>query len=73
MYQLSTDRLELTNAAIDAENADSLEEMRLIYDRALQHWKDNAVPYHNYRIFGVIFDRDKTRQQMKQRVNNRKR
>ncbi|MGB4736646.1 MAG: sulfatase [Fuerstiella sp.] len=73
LYQLSTDRLELTNAAIYPENNSVLQDMRTIYNRTLQHWKDNAVPYHNYQPFAVVFDRDESWKQQKQPAKNKKR
>ena len=35
-----------------------VKEMRSVYDGAVSHWKQLAVPYHRYQEFGVIFDRD---------------
>lgn len=57
LYQLTHDRLELTNAATQQENVDALKAMQQQYDQTVKHWKDNSVPYHNYQPFGKMFDR----------------
>ena len=35
-----------------------LQKMRKVYDRHLDHWKAEAVPYNNYQPYGTIFDRN---------------
>ena len=58
LFDLGTDRLEITNAATNIAHREQLKVMRETYDAAVEHWKDNAVPYHNYAPFGMIFDRN---------------
>jgi len=57
LYDLENDRLELTNLLNTPSAAGKIAEMRSIYDQWVQHWKDNAVPYHNYQPFGEVFER----------------
>jgi len=55
LYNLREDALELHNIA--AINESVLKEMRAVYDKHLQHWKDHAVSYNQYQEYGIIFDR----------------
>ena len=57
LYYLTEDPLEQRNQASNAAHRTALLTLRSAYDRALDEWKDSAVPYHNYQRFGVIFDR----------------
>ena len=57
LYCIQQDRLELTNLAADAAQGSVLEQMRSVYDAAIAAWREQAVPYHRYAEFGVIFDR----------------
>jgi arylsulfatase A-like enzyme len=57
MYHLATDRLEMHALSKDPEYANQLKTMRKAYDRALEHWRDEAVPYHNYQPFAEVFSR----------------
>lgn len=58
LYLTSEDPLEMTNLAPSGGYANLLEEMRGRYDRYVEQWKREAVPYHNYQPFGVFFDRE---------------
>ena len=58
LYSTKDDPLELTNLASGETHAETLRRMRSVYDQAVLHWKRQAVPYHRYREFGVIFDRN---------------
>ena len=73
LYHMSQDRLELTNAALEPANAEALAQMRTEYDKIVQHWKDNAVTYHNYQPFGQMFDRNISWDQKKDVYAKRKR
>ncbi len=57
LYHLAEDRLELRNEATNSIHQKALERMRAAYDQSLADWKNQAVPYHNYQRYGVIFDR----------------
>lgn len=57
LYNLSKDPLELTNHAANPEYKDALAKLRKRYDVALEHWKAEAVPYHAYQPYGILFDR----------------
>jgi hypothetical protein len=57
LYQTAEDPLELTNLASAASHRVDLDTMRTVYDRAVGRWKEEAVPYHRYQPFGIVFDR----------------
>lgn len=57
LYQTAEDPLELTNLATAASHRADLDTMRTVYDEAVRRWKEEAVPYHRYQPFGVVFDR----------------
>ncbi len=57
LFHLAADRLELSNLATDATHTNELERLRRLYDRTVDHWKANAVPYHRYQKFGDVFER----------------
>lgn len=57
LYHLAKDRLELTNLSGDATHAETLEKMRDTYDAAVEHWRENSVPYHRYQKFANFFTR----------------
>lgn len=56
LFDLANDPMEMRNVAQDAGYADVLTTMRAHYADALAHWKANAVPYHHYQPFGLLFD-----------------
>ena len=57
LYELSSDPHELTQLAEVESAAGDLIRMRALYDAAVEDWKENAVPYHNYQRFGDLFTR----------------
>lgn len=57
LYHLEKDRLELVNQAGNPEYRQALQRMRAEYDKRLDHWKGEAVPYNNYQGYGTLFDR----------------
>jgi arylsulfatase A-like enzyme len=57
LFTLRNDRLELSNAAMDAQHSQTLAGMQTTYDAAVAHWSDTAVEYHNYKPYGTIFGR----------------
>ena len=57
MYDLRNDRLELTNLVGKTSAENELVQMQKLYDKAVAHWKANAVPYHKYKRFGSWFER----------------
>ncbi len=58
LYHLAADRWELSDLSSDPESRPQLLAMRRAYDRELENWNEKAVPYHGYRRFGTIFDRN---------------
>ncbi len=57
LYYLSKDPLELVNEASNPEYSQALQDMQSRYDRAVEHWKAHAVPYHKYEEFSAFFKR----------------
>jgi arylsulfatase A-like enzyme len=57
LYCTAVDPLELTNLIADSSASADRERMRAIYSAAVANWRAEAVPYHNYRRFGDLFDR----------------
>ncbi len=55
LYDLNTDRLELTNLVDSPSALGNLHEMRSVYDHWVGDWKQSAVPYHDYQPFGDFF------------------
>ncbi len=58
LYHLGKDPMELTNQFSNPEYRLALQQMRETYDKHLDHWKKEAVPYNNYQAYGTIFDRN---------------
>jgi hypothetical protein len=57
LYHTSIDPLELENCLEKPAAAAALGQMRELYDEAVSSWKSQAVPYHDYKKYGTIFDR----------------
>lgn len=57
LYHLAEDQWEMTNHVKNPNHLSMLRTLRTAYDQALDHWKNKAVPYHDYHRFSVIFDR----------------
>ena len=59
LFNLKEDPYELKNYATlsDTQTVANLEKMRSNYDKELDKWKENAVPYNQYQCYGVLFDR----------------
>ena len=58
LYDLKKDPLELTNQFSSSEYTKARKKMQKLYDQHLTHWKEHAVAYNKYQIFGVLFDRN---------------
>ena len=58
LYCTENDPLELTDLAGDPACSQMLARMRGTYDETVEQWKRQAVPYHRYREFGTMFDRN---------------
>ena len=56
-YDLKNDPLELKNEADNPQKSAALYQIRKCYDKELDKWKREAVPYNNYQPYGVYFDR----------------
>ncbi|RME90215.1 MAG: acetylglucosamine-6-sulfatase, partial [Verrucomicrobia bacterium] len=56
VYDLDHDPLELTNAVARLPEP-TLRRLRAFYDLYVGQWRRQAVPWHGYPPFGVIFDR----------------
>ncbi len=59
LYHISADPLELKNLAQQPSASDSLQSMRLLYDKAHKRWKSQRVGYHGYPMYDDAFDRSK--------------
>ncbi|MDP7254493.1 MAG: sulfatase [Planctomycetota bacterium] len=70
LYHTDKDPLEFTNQAGNPEYAEALKTMRRNYDAALDRWKKEAVEYHGYKKFGVLFDREITWVKKQQLLKN---
>ena len=57
LYDTVGDPLEMTNLAPSDGYRNVLDAMRKAYDGFVHQWQEEAVPYHNYKPFGVFFDR----------------
>lgn len=57
LYDIANDPLELANLAANPDHRDDLQRLRTTYDRAVAHWKEEAVGYNNYQAYGSAFDR----------------
>ena len=53
---MTEDPHELTNLA--PHKGKELLKMRVIYDKAVDHWKREGVNYNGYEPYGDIFDRN---------------
>ncbi|MEM7313306.1 MAG: sulfatase-like hydrolase/transferase, partial [Planctomycetota bacterium] len=73
LYQLSENRLELTNSIADPGKQEVLARMRKHYDDALAEWKSEAVDFHGYRPFGDFFDRGVSWEEKKTALSSDKR
>ena len=71
LFHLDSDRLELINVRNDPAQAAAVKLMQQHYDRAVAHWNEHAVPYHNYQPFGTLFDRGKTWETKRQAMPKR--
>ena len=58
LFETEADPLELQNLATDADATNDLVRMRALYDKLVDDWKTNAVPYHDYQPFGDVFSRN---------------
>jgi arylsulfatase A-like enzyme len=61
LYNTRDDPLEKSNLLEDQVAAGDLRRCRGIYDATVEHWKQTAVSYHNYRRFGNLFSRQSTK------------
>lgn len=57
LYCTAADPLELRELSRDPEHAESLERLRVTYQRRLEHWREQRTPHHGYPRFDTIFDR----------------
>ena len=55
LFNMETDRLELSNCAKDPAQLSALDDMRQRYDSAINHLKQAAVNKH--RVYSKLFDR----------------
>lgn len=58
LFDLKNDPLELKSFTKDPKYESHLKHMRSLYDKQLEHFKDQAVPYNDYQRFGILFDRN---------------
>lgn len=70
LFHLTRDPLEMTNLANTPEAVPMLRAMREKYDAEVEDWKQQAVPYNEYRRYGALFDRRIPWQQKQLKVNS---
>jgi hypothetical protein len=70
LYDLKKDPLEKSNQFSSSEYTKARKKMQKLYDQHLAHWKESAVAYNNYQIFGVLFDRKLEWDEKLKRVKN---
>ena len=70
LYDLKKDPLELTNQFSSSDYTKARKKMQKLYDQHLTHWKVNAVAYHDYQKFGMIFDRKLKWEEKAKRAQN---
>ncbi|MEX0981792.1 MAG: sulfatase [Bacteroidales bacterium] len=58
LFDLHKDPYEMKNVVDHPEYQSQLVKMREIYDRQLEHWKDEGVKYNGYEEYGILFDRN---------------
>ena len=57
LYHITDDPIEMKNLVGQKGTEEVLEKMRTLYGKHLDHWKEEAVPFHRYPQYGVAFDR----------------
>ncbi|ANQ51898.1 sulfatase [Flammeovirga sp. MY04] len=65
LYYVGKDRLEMENVISEKKYQKQLQIMRKRYDEQVEQLKQNAVPYHDYQKYGVLFDRQSTSEDKK--------
>ncbi len=58
LYNMQSDRFEMTNQADNPLCKTALMEMQKFYDKYIQQWKKDAVPDSRYRLYGKLADRN---------------
>ena len=58
LYNMRSDRFELTNQAENPLCKTALMKMQKFYDKYIQQWKKDAVPDSRYRLYGRLADRN---------------
>ncbi len=58
LYNVGKDRLEMENKMTSPKAKKVLKTMRKQYDLQVDHIKANAVPFHNYQHYSILFDRN---------------
>ncbi|NNE01316.1 MAG: sulfatase [Pirellulaceae bacterium] len=57
LFDTQSDPGEMKNLAAVTTATTELKRMRRLYDKAVQRWKKDAVPYNNYQSFADVFRR----------------
>lgn len=58
LYDLENDPYEMTNIVSDNNHADTLNNMRKLYDKQIKHWQQQSVKNNEYAEYGQLFRRD---------------
>ena len=61
LFNVENDRLEMHNLVSDKKHSVTLKKMRKTYDSHLKHLSKNMVPFHDYKKYTILFDRDAQR------------
>jgi hypothetical protein len=58
LYNMQTDRFELTNEVKNPLCRAALTQMQTLYDKHIEQWKKDCVPDYRYRVYGQLADRN---------------
>jgi arylsulfatase A-like enzyme len=72
LYDLESDPYEMTNIASDNSHADTLNNMRKLYDKQIKHWQQESVLHNGYAEYAELFKRELDWQQKAQILKGKK-
>lgn len=58
LFNVGNDRLEMKNLATDSNSSKALKKMRKLYDNHFSELAENAVDFHSYKKYEVLFNRN---------------
>ncbi|MDC0584618.1 sulfatase [Bacteroidales bacterium] len=57
LFNIGNDRLEMENKINAKKSSKALKTMQKLYDNQVAHIKANALPYHDYEKYAILFNR----------------